>query len=392
MKNKITVVLISIFISLFYLAAAQGKDEIKPKLVVFHSSTCHNCVQLINEFMPKVKSIWQNKINIEYRDIGDIQNYKMLIQLQEEYGVTLKNEVPIVFFKGHFLTGKDEIVNKLFKLLEDSTEKISVKKNSGLTGLSGRFRQFSPLTIAGAGLIDGINPCAFTVIVFFISFLALQGYKKRQLAVIGISFIIAVFLTYFLIGLSLFNFLYKLSGFWVVRKVFNISIGVLSFIFGVLALCDFFKFKKTGNTEGMILQLPRVIKNRIHNIIGFYYRKPRNVPGPNSCHKTGVFSLVVYAFITGFLVSILEAVCTGQVYLPTITFVLKTTGIKLLSFIYLLLYNFMFILPLVIIFLFSLFGVTSEKFSSVFKKHFLSLKITMAVLFFILAVFLIWRA
>ena len=33
-----------------------------------------------------------------------------------------------------------------------------------------RFLSFGLFTVLGAGLIDGINPCAFTVLVFFISF------------------------------------------------------------------------------------------------------------------------------------------------------------------------------------------------------------------------------
>ncbi len=394
MKNKLIIIFISLFLSLpYYLAKADSEDAVKPKLIIFHSTTCHNCVELINKFMPKVQSAWQGKIDIEYRDIVDVHNYKVLFQLQKEYGVILKsNTMPIAFFNGYFLIGKREITSKLPELLKDSVGQASIKKNSGSADLVERFMQFSPVTIAGAGLIDGINPCAFTVIVFFMSFLALQGYRKRQLAVIGIGFIISVFLTYLFIGLSLFNFIYQLSGFWAVRKAFNVSIGVLSFIFGILAVHDFIKFKKTGKTEDMILQLPKAIKNRIHGIIGFYYRQPKEGPGSSANSQKKVFSLLIYAFITGFLVSLLEAVCTGQVYLPTITFVLKTTDIKLLSFAYLLLYNFMFILPLVIIFIFSLFGATSDRFSVVFKKHFLSLKMLMALLFFALALFLVWKA
>jgi len=94
---------------------------------------------------------------------------------------------------------------------------------------------------------------------------------------------------------------------------------------------------------------------------------------------------------TGFLVSVLEAICTGQTYLPTITFILKTTDLKLQALAYLLFYNFMFILPLLIIFFFALWGATSGQFAHFLKRHLLSIKILMAVLFFGLGIFLIWR-
>ena len=97
------------------------------------------------------------------------------------------------------------------------------------------------------------------------------------------------------------------------------------------------------------------------------------------------------AFISGFLVSLLEAVCTGQMYLPTIAFVLKASSFKLQALGYLLLYNIMFIVPLVVIFVFALMGTTSAEFTSFLKKHLGVIKIFMAVLFFSLGIFLIWR-
>jgi hypothetical protein len=250
-----------------------------------------------------------------------------------------------------------------------------------------RFKSFRPLAIVSAGLIDGINPCAFTVIVFFISFLAFQGYRRAQMAIIGMSFIFAVFLTYLLLGLGLFSFIYKVRGFWLVTKTINYLIGAFSLVLGFFAVSDFVKYKKTGDTEGLVLQLPKVVKNRIHAVIGMHYRKGKG----EEARKRSVLRLAISAVVTGFLISLLEAVCTGQVYLPTISFVLKTTHLKAEAFGYLLLYNLMFALPLFIIFIFAVFGVTSQQFSNVLKKNMLAVKLLMAGLFFILGGFLIWR-
>jgi hypothetical protein len=240
------------------------------------------------------------------------------------------------------------------------------------------------------GLIDGINPCAFTVIVFFISFLALQGYRKSDLVVIGLFFIFAVFLTYLLIGLGIFSFFFSLDSFWVLRKIFNLGIGGLSLVFGTMAVIDFYKYKKSGDSQGMSLQLPQAVKNQIHKVIGAHYRKDKTAA--QQAHPGGIGNLIITALVTGFLVSLLEAVCTGQMYLPTITFVLKSTNIKLKAFLYLVLYNLMFILPLFVIFLCALAGATSEDFTKFLKKHFLLSKVLMAVLFFVLGIYLLWGA
>jgi cytochrome c biogenesis protein CcdA len=208
-----------------------------------------------------------------------------------------------------------------------------VAERQGLpkVGLVEFFQRFTLLGIIIAGLEDGINPCAFTVIVFFISYLALQGYKRRQLIAIGLTFISTVFIAYLLIGLGLFNFLYALKGFWVVTKIINLSIGIFSILLGALALYDFFKFRKTGQTEGLLLQLPKAVKDQIHSVIGLHYRKSKD-----KSTEVNIFRLILSAVFTGFLVTLLEAVCTGQLYLPTITFILKTSHLKLQAFAYLI--------------------------------------------------------
>ena len=120
------------------------------------------------------------------------------------------------------------------------------------------------------------------------------------------------------------------------------------------------------------------------------YRKTKET-GAEKTIASRLARLVLSALITGFLVSILEAVCTGQLYLPTITFILKTTPLKWKAFMYLVTYNIMFIIPLFIIFLLALFGVTSTQFAQFIKKHMVSIKVLMAGLFISLGIFLIWR-
>ncbi|MFH0790250.1 MAG: hypothetical protein V2A64_01310 [Candidatus Omnitrophota bacterium] len=345
-----------------------------------------------NKLMPAVEKDYKNQIQIEYYDLSDIENYKLLYSLKERYQPDFKIVPPVFFTGGYFLngdeTGEKEIRGVIKKSLLSGNNERHVLPAIDLMGV---FKNFEASAVISAGLIDGINPCAFTVIVFFISFLALQGYRKRDLIIIGLVFIFSVFLTYLFIGVGLFSFLYRLNSFWVVAKIFNLSIGVLSIVLGVFALADFLKFKRTKETEGLILQLPKPVKDRIHSLIGLHYRRTHDeTQGKRS--GANILRLILSAFITGFLVSLLEAVCTGQVYLPTITFVLKTAQFKLQALWYLLVYNLMFVVPLLIVFLFALLGTTSEQFARIFKKHLLTIKIFMAVLFFSLGVFLIWRA
>ena len=366
---------------------AVERTQTLPKLVVFFSPSCHKCMQVKAEVMPKIEKEYKEKIRIEYRDISDINNYSLMIALKERYKSDIELEIPVFFFEGKLLNAKGNVEKNLNAVIAQSLVSSVKEVNVSSVNLIERFKSFKPAAIVVAGLEDGINPCAFTVIVFFISFLALQGYRKREIAFIGLSFIFAVFLTYFLIGIGIFNFLYTLKGFWIFTKAFNISIGVLSIALGILALYDFFKFKKTKDTEGLVLQLPKSVKNQINKVIGLHYRITKG----ERTVKASIARLILSAFITGFLVSLLEAVCTGQLYLPTIAFVLKTTPLKLHALGYLFLYNILFITPLIIIFILALLGTTSEQFSKFLKSHLGTIKISMAIVFFGLGIYLIWR-
>lgn len=241
-----------------------------------------------------------------------------------------------------------------------------------------RFFSWGLLTVAGAGLIDGINPCAFTVLVFFVSFLNFVGYRKRELLILGIIFIFAVFLTYILLGLGLFKFIQSLETFAWFSKIIYLGTASLAVVLGIYSLYDWYIYRKTGNPEEVKLKLPGFIKQMIHKMI---QNASRN-------RKKTLLELAGAVFLSGFIVSLLESVCTGQTYIPTIAYVFKEPRLRINALGYLVLYNLMFILPLVIILIAGLAGVGSEAFSRLMRKHLGAVKLLTAALFFFLGILL----
>lgn len=136
-------------------------------------------------------------------------------------------------------------------------------------------------------------------------------------------------------------------------------------VLGILSFLDFLKACK-GNLKEMSLQLPGVIKSKIHNKVKESASSAKHV---------------VAAFIAGITISILELACTGQVYLPTIIFVTSRKEMRQAGLTYLLLYNIMFILPLTGIFIVAYKGTTSEKLASLAKAHVIPVKLVLAILF-----------
>lgn len=251
-----------------------------------------------------------------------------------------------------------------------------------LGSLIKRFMEFSPFFIAGAGLVDGINPCAFSVIIFFMSFLFFVGYSRKEIFIVGASFILAVFVTYVVIGLGILGTLRHLSGFVFISRLIYYLTAVLAFILGFISLIDFWQYRKTKNSQNIILKLPDFLKNRITRVINKSLDKRRR-------SIKDIFSLIVASFSCGIIVSLLESACTGQVYLPTIVFMLKNSSLKLRALAYLLLYNVMFIFPLIIIFLLAGFGVSSQTFSRLAGKNLGLVKLATAILFFALGALLL---
>ncbi len=389
MKAKI-VIIIAVFSAGIFLPISRAHSDDAPVLIVFHSPTCHRCMEVKKNILPQIEEEFKDKIKIEYYDVTDIKNYAFMFGLKEKYNQDLILDLPVFFINGQLIGGKGDLKSALRIAVNLSLAVAHKGEQASAVDLASRFNSFRPWAVAGAGLTDGINPCAFTVIVFFISYLALQGYRKLELIIIGLSFIFAVFCTYLLLGLGIFNFLYRLEAFWVIAKIFNISIGLLSLTLGGFAIYDLLKFRKTRDSEGMLLQLPKAIKDRIHAVIGMHYRKDKRTETKITVWRR-MSKLILSALVTGFLVSILEAVCTGQLYLPTISFILKTTPLKLKAFSYLVIYNIMFVIPLFIIFLLALFGVTSVQFAQFIRKHMVSIKALMSVMFIGLGIFLIRR-
>jgi len=339
--------------------------------------------------MPVIQNEFQGQVAFAYLDVGELENYKLFLSLMQKSGSTIEFKVPFFYMEGRFLNSEGQLEANLRNFIKDALNRPRSAASLMPADPVAYFKSFVPVSVIIAGLEDGVNPCAFTVIVFFISFLALQGYRKRELFFIGAAFIFSVFLTYLGIGLGIFSVFYRFKGLWLITHFLNITMGLACILFGFLAIYDFIKFKKTGSTEELILQLPKPVKERIHKVVGFFYRK--SIQEKQGNLAPALSKLVASAFITGFLVSLLEAVCTGQVYLPTIAFVLKASPLKLQALGYLLLYNIMFIIPLIAIFILALMGTTSAQFSGFLKKHLGLIKIFMAVLFFSLGLFLIWR-
>ena len=372
-----------IFLLILLILPVFAYPQEKVDLTLYYSTTCKRCHDIKNGLLPGIKAKYKDVLNLRQVVTSDNpRGLTELIAVSEKYGRS-KALVPTILISDQLLVGSPAIKANLERIIEESVGqeiKPVPEDTSNDVDIIKVFNKIPLLVIIVSGLIDGINPCAFAVIVFFVSFLAVYGYKKREIIYVGSTYCISVFIAYFLIGLGLFKALYSLSHFYIAIKSFYILVAFICFLFAGFALFDYFKYKKTGESKDQLLQLPDFLKKRINKVIGSQLRDKRG--------KTP-FRLIISSFIVGFIVSLLEAVCTGQVYVPVIAAILKYPHLRLKALFYLFIYNLMFILPLIIIFVLSLLGFSSERFNKFLKKHLGLIKILMAILFIGLGVFVI---
>jgi|SRR3989344_2170185 len=199
---------------------------------------------------------------------------------------------------------------------------IFFRKNPGymetIQTLSSNNWWLTVFVVLGA-VLDSINPCAFSVLLLTIAFLFSMGRERSHIVKTGGVYIAGIYVMYFLIGVSILKAI----------QLFNIPHFFTRF-FAIVMIA---------------LGLVEIIKE-------FFPKFPIRLGIPHSAHPYIARLIekgsVPTAFILGAFVGLVEFPCTGGPYLA-ISFLLgsKTTYLKGLW--YLILYNFIFILPLIVI-------------------------------------------
>ena len=129
-----------------------------------------------------------------------------------------------------------------------------------------RFRSLGILTVVSAGLIDGVNPCAFATLIFFISYLSFVGRKRNEILWVGIGFSGSVFVTYLLIGFGILSFIQYFSFLPLFSRIVYLLTIAIALTLAIYSLYDYVLLKK-GRPSEMKLQLPDFLKKRIHQAI-----------------------------------------------------------------------------------------------------------------------------
>lgn len=335
----------------------------------YYAAGCRSCLRFLRRTVPQLERELGLRLPVREHDILDPGVYEAYQALLRSRGEREK-AFPALLVGEQLLQGESAIRDGIRPALKDARAGGAGEQASAPASLAGILPgKLALLPILAAGLLDGINPCAFTTLVFLLSALALAGRSRQQILLIGACFTAAVFLTYLAIGAGLLQGVRLAGAFPVVGAALRWLLIAGLTVLAALSLYDYFLIR-CGRSKDILLQLPDRFKQRIHRDI----RK-----------RTRAAGLAASSLVLGFLIAVFELACTGQVYFPTLVYLVRVRP-DAGSFFYLLLYNLGFILPLGVIFLLAYFGVASQRLAGFARRSLAGVKLGLAALFLGLAV------
>jgi cytochrome c biogenesis protein CcdA/thiol-disulfide isomerase/thioredoxin len=319
--------------------------------VYFYGDNCPHC--------EKVKSVIANissrypGLNLTRLEIDhNADNRQQLIDMSSRYGIPNPG-VPTIFIGNSVLIGEAEVTNRFESEILAEKQRIISGTPSNLTPVNPESLPetpaLSPYMVVFAALVDSINPCGLSVLVFLLITMTAAGGGKRILLVGG-AYIAAMFLFHLLVGVGLFS-VFSLSG---LSKIFSIIGGIVALLFGIINLADLLR-----NKETFLLS----ISDSRKGLLGDYARMA-SLPA---------------AFVLGILAGLFGFTCTGGIYISILGLMGRDmtvmTGLS-----WLVLYNLIFVLPLVLITLLVAYGVSPERADELRTRHKRLLRVLISVI------------
>lgn len=347
----------------------------EPTIVYFYEELCTGCQAVAEAGV--VDGLDAQGVTLIIKDMVDTESFEDMARYGDFYGVPARDRAtPLMFAGNQFFSGSQAIIDAyedgtLIEAAQDPL--LEVPENyEGLSGISGL------LSVMAAGLLDSINPCAIAMLLMFVSMVS-PIKNQKVLIKVSLSYILGIFVMYFFIGYALLGLMRQFSAqITAVQTILYILFAALSLGLAVLTFNDFLAARRAD--YGQIKnQLPRGIKKFNRR---FMERFTRVLESDGQAKQ---WPLIAIPFFIGLVIAITEAACTGQVYgliLISIRSSEPTTGI-----LYLLLFNILFVSPLIVISLMAVRARTTAGIALFVNEHLATIKILTAGFFLAMAAY-----
>lgn len=283
----------------------------------FYGTGCSHCANV--EASGILEKVASENITLEKHEIYfDEQGRNIFNELTAKIGLSsYEKGVPLVVIQcnGNYtsLLGDSSIINNLEQAVKTCEPFAS---GNGVSPVNPQQQKITIGSIIVGAAVDSINPCAFAVLIFLAVTMLSIGSRRRMLRA-AMLYIIAVYVTYLLAGIGIFQAIQSLTK---VTHYVYIGSGIIVLAAGLIEIKSFFW------PGGFSLRIPESAKPTIERIA-----------------QKGTLPAMI---LLGIIVSLFELPCTGGIYLAILTLM---SANKSFAISYLLLYNLIFILPLLVI-------------------------------------------
>lgn len=365
------------FISLFFVlifgvfnfAFAQDKIEV----YFFSSKTCPHCAKE-RVFLEGLKQKYPQIEVKEYEVVYDQKNKKILKDFYEKYKVPESEQgwVPVTFTPNNYFIGFNEetgkeIENCLEKCLKDEKSVPSGQIKIPFWG----FVDLSKISLLGTtfilGILDGFNPCAMWILVILISLL-LPLKSRKKIALVGGVFIFAEGFLYFLFMSAWLNIFLAIEYGYLTRLL----IGIFGIAFGIWRIKDFLTWRPgvckvvdhSSSQERIVGRMEKVLT------------------------ATTLPALVLGVAALAFAVNLVEFLCSAG-FPVMYTRILALQNVSTIQYyLYLFLYNILYMLDDLLVFAFAFFFMNRFSFSDKYNKY---STLAAGILILILGIILIFK-
>lgn len=378
---------------LFFLALAINSVNAEQEVIIYKSEACGHCIDYIrelklflteNNFSDTIeKDILRDKSALKELDTFTREN-KIPYEMQGHLVVVInsltieghapievleelfnkypnKNFPKIVIFQDSMdaFATEYEVLLSDGSILKCSTERSFESCNKDIKKENKKMFDSFLLLVAFNAFIAGLHPCTLTVLLFFIAFLFTLRKSRIGIFKVGVAYILGIFIAYFSIGLGLLKAV-SISG----SPHIAAKIGaMLVLILGIFSITSFFTGKR------ITFSIPKFVKPTIVSFL-----QKATIPA---------------VFIVGLIVGICSFGCTAGIYLSIMSLMLiKSQYIQ--GVFYLLLYNIMFILPLILILIIASNKSIVKKITDLEISHRRYLKLIAGIIMILLALIILW--
>lgn len=351
--KKLFILFISVF-ALFWFSFAQ-------EYIFFYGNGCSHCAKVEKFFdendVEKKYDLEMKEIYFNRDNLKDFQTYieKLWIDSSKAWVPFLvidnENECKYVAWDKkiiEFFQEKLDAESENFECNQENCPDLNCSEiNSGdvqwtVETNEENHRSFFGIMIPAA-LADSINPCAFAIILLILSSILIETKSKKKAVLAWLLFILAVFLSYLAMWLWFYSALANTHNTIIVKWI----AWILGIIVWLANIKDFFWY-----WEWFRMEIPLARRPTMHKII-------KKATSP------------IWAFVVWFIVSLFLLPCSWWPYLTILTYLSsENSSLNTWWSIYLLVYNLVFILPLVwIVLIFGLWIKSIEELAKFRNKN-----------------------